>query len=106
MSRAGGLLLVAIALCALASCGDERDEESIQQGPLEISEETTRAVGPLTDDGRVDYVAALNASEQAPLAAENAAIPLLRVLRAGLVALRPNEEMDDDELFAESGRPK
>ncbi|MDJ0975232.1 MAG: hypothetical protein QNJ98_12280 [Planctomycetota bacterium] len=75
----GGLLLAGLAVLGLTTLGDGRKLEPLERGPLVFAEDTTRILGPRTEDGRPDYLAVLN-DVTPPPAEENAAIPLLRVL--------------------------
>ena len=74
----GGVVFITVSILALLARGNP-GPNAADMGPLEIGPETTRIVAPLTDDGLVDYVVALNKTP-APDAADNAAIELLRVL--------------------------
>ena len=70
-----------VALIAILWGGHAYMTRTITVPPaaLEISRETTYLTQPLTLDGRVDYLAALN-SEPLPAPAENAAVLIAKVL--------------------------
>jgi len=60
-----------------------------RSGPRDvtISRETTRVLGPVNDDGTVDYVAYINAEHSKGVTKENnAAIPLIEILGPSFVA--------------------
>ncbi len=63
--------------------------------PIDVSEQTTRLLGPLRADGSVDYVAALNARHSQGVTPENnAAVLLWRAMGPGELA-----EEDRDRFF-------
>ncbi len=71
---------VAAVLVAWHVGGKDQDGQPIRPKPkIAISRETTFIAGPLTEDGYIDYLAALNAIGAKGVTAENnAAIPLYR----------------------------
>lgn len=63
---------------------DAKASKPVQQTLITISKETTRLTEPLTDDGFVDYLAAINAKESEGVTVENnAAVSLLRAFGPG-----------------------
>ena len=94
------LMLGGVALAFVLRNGDDAvDMEDM--GPLEIGEDTTRVEGPIVGE-RVDFLAVLNADEP-PSAADNAALPTLRVL--GTSAIVANRTAVLSRLDAPRGMP-
>ena len=61
----------------------ESDVDMTDMGPLEIREDTTRLTEPVVD-GLVDYAQVLN-DRPVPTVADNAAVPILRIVGAGVL---------------------